>query len=559
VKPGAPGLRAHGTRVALPSAQGPCDDAAIRTMPCPQRPAMAGRWVLAATILASSMAFIDGTVVNVALPALQRELGADIAQAQWAVESYALLLAALLLAGGAAGDRFGRRRVFALGVAIFAASSVWCGLAPDIRQLIAARAVQGAGAALMVPGSLALLAASFDEGTRGRAIGIWSGATAMTMAFGPVLGGWLIEHVSWRAAFLINVPLAMAVLLITLWRVPESRDASQHGALDWAGAVLATVGLGALIFGLIEVPALGWRHATVWSSLLGGVAALGAFVAVQARHPNPTMPLVLFRSRSFVGANLLTLLLYAALGGGLFFFPLNLIQVQGYSTTAAGAALLPFVLLMVLLSGWAGGLVDRHGPRKPLVIGPLVAAVGFAMFALPGIGGSYWLTFFPAVMVLGLGVSVSVAPLTTTVMNAVPSASAGAASGINNAAARVATVLAIALLGIVQMTVFQQGLQRELVRAGIAPATVQAVLAQRNRLAAIEPPASASGAERDAIRAAVGQGFVAGFRWVMLLSALLAAGGAACAWRLLDHPRADPRQAASGPHPPGRSAAARRS
>jgi EmrB/QacA subfamily drug resistance transporter len=508
-------------------------------MPCPERAAMAGRWVLAATILASSMAFIDGTVVNVALPALQRELGADIAQAQWAVESYALLLAALLLAGGAAGDRFGRRRVFALGVAVFAVSSVWCGLAPDIDHLIMARAVQGAGAALMVPGSLALLAASFDEGTRGRAIGIWSGATAMTMAVGPVLGGWLIEHVSWRAAFLINVPLAMAVLLITLWRVPESRDASQRGALDWAGAVLATVGLGALVFGLIEVPALGWGHAMVWASLLGGAAALAAFVAVQARHANPMMPLVLFRSRSFVGANLLTLLLYAALGGGLFFFPLNLIQVQGYSTTAAGAALLPFVLLMVVLSGWAGGLVDRHGPRKPLVIGPLVAAGGFAMFALPGIGGSYWLTFFPAVMVLGLGVSISVAPLTTTVMNAVPPASAGAASGINNAAARVATVLAIALLGIVQVTVFQRVLERELRQTGIAPPTVEAVLAQRNRLAAIEPPASASSGERDAIRAAVAQGFVAGFRWVMLLSALLATGGAACAWRLLDAARAD--------------------
>lgn len=524
-----------------PLAQGPCDDAAIRAVPCvaPCRQ-QAARWVLAATILASSMAFIDGTVVNVALPALQKELGADLAGVQWAVESYALFLAALLLAGGAAGDRFGRRRVFVAGVAIFALASVCCGLAGSIGQLIAARAVQGIGAALLVPGSLALLSASFDQASRGKAIGTWSGATAITAALGPVLGGWLIEHLSWRAAFLINVPIAAAVVAIALWRVPESHAGQAPGSVDWAGSVLATLGLGALVYGLIEFPTRGWQHPAVFLPVIGGALALLAFAQVEKRQPNPIMPPALFGSPSFVGANLLTLLLYAALGGGLFFFPLNLIQVQGYSATAAGSALLPFILLMFVLSGWAGGLVDRHGARKPLIVGPLIAAVGFSMFALPSIGGSYWLTWFPAVIVLGLGMSVSVAPLTTTVMNAVPVASTGTASGINNAAARVATLLAIALLGIVLALVFNRSLAQALAQVQAPGDAIQAVLAQRHKLAAIDLPAQASPGAQQALRHAVDQAFVAGFRWVMLISALLAAGGAASAWWFLRPQHAQP-------------------
>jgi EmrB/QacA subfamily drug resistance transporter len=546
---------------ATPLAQGPCDDAAIRTSPGGPPCARADEpWVLAATILASSMAFIDGTVVNVALPALQKDFDASLSGMQWAVEAYALLLAALLLVGGAAGDRFGRRRVFALGVAIFATSSAWCGLAGNIGHLVAARAAQGAGAALLVPGSLALLSASFDESRRGKAIGTWSGATAMTTALGPVVGGWLIEHLSWRAAVLVNLPLAAAVLLIAFWRVPESRGPKHEGGLDWAGSLLAALGLGGLVYGLIESPALGWGNPTVWTPATAGALALGLFLMVEARAPNPVMPLALFRSRAFLCANLLTLLLYAALGGGLFFFPLNLIQVQGYSSTAAGAALLPFILLMFLLSGWAGGLVDRHGARKPLIVGPLVAAVGFALFALPGSGGNYWVTFFPAALVLGAGMTISVAPLTTTVMNAVPRDSAGTASGINNAAARVATLLAIAVLGIVMARVFDHRLERALgqsqvqSRAGasVPPQLAQAVLAQRGKLAAIEIPVAANPQAQAAIRQAVDNAFVAGFRWVMLLSALLAAGGAACAWLFLRPARG---KASTGGAPPGKAGA----
>jgi EmrB/QacA subfamily drug resistance transporter len=474
------------------------------------------------------MAFIDGTVVNVALPALQASLNATIIDVQWVIEAYSLLLAAFLLVGGSLGDHYGRRRVFLIGVALFALASAWCGFAPSIGQLIVARAMQGLGAALLVPGSLAIISSSFPENERGRAIGTWSGFSAITTAIGPVMGGWLIEHLSWRAVFFINIPLALLVILISLWRLPESSDKESAG-IDWWGAILGALGLGALVYGLIESSRLGFTDRSVLIALIVAAALLGIFLIFEARVRNPMLPLALFRSRTFTGANLLTFLLYGALGGTLFFLPLNLIQVQQYSATAAGAALFPFILIIFLLSRWAGGLVEKYGPKIPLVAGPLIAAVGFALFMLPGVGGSYWQTFFPAVVVLGTGMAVSVAPLTTTVMNSVTQNRVGIASGVNNAVARGAGLLAIAILGIVMLHTFNRGLDQRLSDGNLPVSAWQSLQAQRSKLAAIAVPGDQDPGTRQVIRRAIDESFVSGFRIVMVIGAALAIASAATA------------------------------
>ncbi|HJT65449.1 MAG TPA: MFS transporter [Pyrinomonadaceae bacterium] len=502
-----------------------------------------GRWVLAATILASSMAFIDGTVVNVALPFLQTNLNATAIGIQWVVEAYALFLSALLLVGGSLGDRYGRKLVFNIGVIVFALASAACGLAANIEQLIAARAVQGIGGALLVPGSLALISSSFDEAERGKAIGTWSGFSAMTTAIGPVLGGWLVEHVSWRAVFFLNVPLALAVIVISVWHVPESREENQGGRLDWFGAALATLGLGALVYGLVESPRLGFSNWLVVVTLIGGVVCLALFVLHEARTKNPMVPLRLFRSRDFAGANLLTLLLYAALSGTFFFFALNLIQVQGYSATAAGAALLPFVVIMFSLSRWSGGLINHFGARLPLVVGPTIAAVGFALFALPSVNQNFWNSFLPAVIVLGLGMAITVAPLTTTVMGAVSEEQAGVASGINNAVSRTAGLLAIAVFGVVTLQAFSHQLAAGLSQSGIDEQLKNSVFEQRVRLAGLEVPKVADAATQESIKQIVAGAFVSGFRLVMLLSAVLALASALSAWVMISASRpADSRE-----------------
>ena len=512
----------------------PCDEGVVSTRKaatskCGQAQR---RWTLAATILGSSMAFIDGTVVNVALPALQKDLNATVTDVQWVIEAYALFLAALLLFGGSLGDHFGRRKIYAIGVAVFALASIWCGLAPNVHQLIAARAAQGVGGALLVPGSLAIISATFSADERGKAIGTWSGATAITTALGPLVGGWLIDHVSWRAVFFLNVPIALAVIALVWLFVPESRD-EKSGKLDLTGAALATAGLGAVVYGLIQSAESGWQNAIVLASLALGSLLLAAFVLVEARQRHPMLPLRLFRSRNFTGANLLTLFLYAALAGTLFFLPLNLIQVQKYSATAAGAASLPFILIMFGLSRWSGGLVKRYGSRLPLVIGPMVTGIGFVLFIRPGIEASYWTGFFPAIVVLGLGMAIAVAPLTTTVMNSVSSSHAGIASGVNNAVSRTAGLLAIAVFGLIMFQVFNDCLERRLEQVPITPEVRQSLNDQRLNLAAAEIPASAGEATRVAAKRAIDECFVRGFRWLMLTGAALAFASSLVAWLLI--------------------------
>ncbi|NML47005.1 MFS transporter [Ramlibacter sp. G-1-2-2] len=484
------------------------------------------RWVLAAAILGSSLAFVDGTVVNVALPAIQRELSASVYQAQWVVESYALLLAALLLAAGALGDRFGRRQVFLLGTAVFGVASVGCMLAPGVRWLIAARAVQGAGAALLVPGSLALVHLVFAPQERGKAFGTWAGASAVASAGGPLLGGFLVDRFSWAWAFALNIPLSVLVLAIAWKHVPEGRRAGAAARLDFPGALLATLALGGIVFAFIEAPTRQWRSAAVLAALAIGIASLVAFLLVERRQPAPMLPLGLLRNRNFAGANLLTLLLYAALGGGLFFLPLNLIQVQGLSATAAGAALLPFIAIMFALSRWAGALVERHGARGPLVVGPAIAAVGFALLVLPGTHSGYLRGFFPGIAVLGLGMAIAVAPLTTTVMNAVDGDKAGVASAINNAVSRVAALLAIAVFGWLMASVFGPRLHEGLAAAHVPADVVDKIWSQRDKLAAIAAPGAGAQVVKDA--------FVAGYRWIMAASAGLALASAVVAGLMLD-------------------------
>jgi EmrB/QacA subfamily drug resistance transporter len=483
--------------------------------------------VLAAAILGSSLSFIDGTVVTVALPAIGRELGSAGADLQWIVESYALFLSALLLVGGSLADRFGRRRVYAFGVLLFTGASILCGVASSIEWLVAARALQGVGAALLVPGSLALISASFDQSSRGQAIGTWSGFSGITAAIGPLLGGWLVNH-SWRWAFFLNVPIAAAVLLL-LRRVPESRN-PQARAIDVPGALLVTLGLGGIVFGLIESPRRGWGDLAVIAALGVGAACMGVFMLVESRSKAPMLPLSLFRSSAFAGANALTLFLYGALAAVFFFFPLNLIQVQGYSPLAAGAALLPFILIVFLLSRWSGGLVERVGARRPLIFGPLLTAAGFLLLSRPTVGGSYVTAFLPGITVLGLGMAVSIAPLTTTVMNAVDTESAGIASGVNNAVSRVAGLLAIAIFGMILSGTFTAQLERRLAALPIDRTILQEVLAHRGELGAAEPPARISTEEAAIVRDAIARSFVKGFRDLVRLSAGLSLLAAACAF-----------------------------
>src|SRR5437867_1376878 len=519
------------------AARGPCDEAILRATEASPSSRATARWVLAATILGSSMAFIDGTVVNVALPVLQESLNASVSSVQWVVEAYSLFLASLVLVGGSLGDRFGRRRVFAIGIAVFAASSAACALAPDVRFLVAARAVQGVGAALLVPSSLAILGSAFSSRERGRAVGTWSSLTAIAGVIGPVAGGWLVQVASWRAVFFVNLPIAAVILAIALRKVPETRNPSA-GRLDLPGALLATIGLAALIYRLIEAPGAGWGDPRVWGSLATGVVALAAFVFVEARRDHPMMPLDLFRVRAFAGANLLTLFLYAALSAAFFLLPFELIQAQGYSPSEAGAAILPLIVLISALSRLAGMLADRIGPRVLLTVGPATAAAGFFLLAVPHPDARYVTALLPALSILGLGMAMTVAPLTATVLNAVGEKDTGTASGINNAVARVAGLLAIAVFGVVASVVFDRALDRRLSERGLAAVASRIPASERHKLGAAQPPPDLGELEKRRAQEAIAAALADSFRVSMKIAGALALLSSACALVLIPPQRA---------------------
>ncbi|UVC11692.1 MFS transporter [Rhizobium sp. TH2] len=403
------------------------------------------RWVLPVTILGSSMGFIDGSVVNVALPAMQSSLQSNLATMQWVVNGYMLTLASLILLGGSLGDRYGRRRIFILGLILFAAASFWCGMAPSAGMLVWARLAQGAGAALLMPTSLAIIGAAYPEAERDRAIGIWAASAGLLTALGPPLGGWLVDVIGWRSIFFINPPIALLALVLAL-KLPADRRPEKPKRLDWAGSALAVLTLGLFSYGLV---ALGDGSAATGLATLGASIVAGIlFLVVESRSKAPIMPLSLFKNPNFSGANAVTVLLYAALSGALFILPFLLVKVHGYSATAAGAALLPFSVIIGLGSRWAGGLSGKLGKRTPLIAGPALAATGFGILALTGHIESYWIGAFPGLLLSGLGMTISIPPLTAAIFDGTPEEASGTSSGINNAAARGGGLLAVAAIGL---------------------------------------------------------------------------------------------------------------
>jgi EmrB/QacA subfamily drug resistance transporter len=525
--------------MAKPKLQ-PCDELRIRaTQPVP---ACAARkeWVLAAAVLGSAMSYIDESVVNVALPGIESALNSDLPAMQWILNAYTLCISALLLLGGAAADRFGRRRIFLVGITIFAIASLGCGLAPHISVLVLARGVQGLGAALLIPCSLALIGAAYDEKERGAAIGIWSGATAVAAGGGPLLGGWLVDHASWRMIFLINPIIALPTFWIALRRVPESRDLSASEGLDWQGALLAFGALGALVYGLIAASHGGWAQFPVVAALAAGTILLILFILQERRSPAPMVPLELFRSRTFAGINVLTLLLYGALDGALFFLPFLLIQAHGYSATAAGAVYLPFTIILALLSRWSGGLADRFGTRAPLVVGSVIAGAGFVLLGVVAGSADYWVFMLPMVL-LGLGFAIAVAPLTTAVMNGVPERQIGIASGINNAVASIADLLFVAVLGTIALSSFGRSLDHHLTETAPSSEIRTALASTREALAPPKLPTNMSAEDRNTTHRVVTESFVETIQLIMFIAAALTWCGAVAAAVTVGPPRTRPR------------------
>jgi EmrB/QacA subfamily drug resistance transporter len=483
-------------------------------------------WVLVATILGSSLVFIDGSVVSIALPIIQTELHAGSAQTQWVVEGYTLVLGSMMLLCGALADRYGRKKIFLGGVIIFAAGSLACAASSSMPLLLAARVLQGVGGTMLAPASLALIGAYFHGAERGKAVGTWSALTAVAAVIGPIAGGVVVDHLSWRWVFLVNIPFAIAIVAIATTKLSESRDEQEKGRLDVWGSFFITVALAAIVYAFIAAGISGWADARVLAAITAGPIALGIFLFIEARHENPIMPLTLFRGRTFAGVNLLTFVLYGALGSLLYFLPFMLIRVLHYSATFSGFATIPFIVVLVLLSRTTGALTYRFGARLLLTAGPMVTACGFLCFALLH-GDGYWRAIFPGIALIGTGMGLTVAPLTTTMMESVAQHRVGLASGVNNAVSRVAGLLAIAILGVVLASVFNARVTQRLAAAHVGAAQEAQVNAERVKLA------GASLQDRQ-LQAALLASYADGFRAVALVCALLAAGGGLAALLLIE-------------------------
>ncbi|MEQ9440192.1 MAG: MFS transporter [Cyclobacteriaceae bacterium] len=498
----------------------------------------AGRWILTSTILASSMAFIDSTALNVILPSLQQDLQADGTDIFWILNAYLLMLASLILVGGAMGDKLGRKKVFMVGIVIFMIASVACGLSSNVDWLIVARGVQGIGGALMIPGSLSLISAAFHQKEKGKAIGTWSAITTLVTVGGPILGGALGDLGLWRGIFYINIPIGLLSLLVLHFKVPESSDGRPDQRLDYEGAFAIAAGLALLTFGFLKIPEVGWGHWKVYVSLILGSLCMIGFIWIERRQQYPMVPLRLFRDRTFTGANLLTFFLYAALAIAMLFLSLNLIQIQGYQQMQAGMIMLPFTIVMASLARWVGSLVDRFGPRWLLVSGATVTGFGFLWFSLIGQTqgpSEFWTTYLPGIIIFAIGMSFTVVPLTTTVMGAVQDQHSGTASGINNSMTRIANVFANAIIGAMAVVLFTKFLETPVQALPLAEEAKMAVMEQAASLGDAQVPDKVPQAYQSVVQDAYRQSFILMFNRVMQISTGLAWLSALAAFFLVNN------------------------
>ena len=491
-----------------------------------------GKWIMASVILASSMAFIDGTALNVALPSLQKNLNASGADLFWVLNSYLLMLAALILTGGSLGDKLGRKKIFMTGIAIFIIGSASCGFAPTVSYLIGFRALQGLGGALMIPGSLSIITSSFEK-ERGKAIGTWSAITTLVTVGGPILGGALADAGLWRLIFFINVPIGISSLIILWLKVPESRDEQSDHAIDYYGAIAIIAALALLTYGFLKIPGNGFNNLQVFLSLGAGLVALLLFIFIEKTGKQPMMPLQLFKNKTFTGANLLTFFLYAALAAGMLFLTLNLVQIQGYSQLQAGLTLLPFTILLMVISRWSGTLTDKYGPRRFLIGGPSVVALGLVMlsFVKHTQGPSdYWVTYFPGIFLFGLGMSFTVTPLTSSVMGALPNHYSGTASGINNAVSRISNVFSNAIVGALAILFFTGYLSKEVKNISMPQNAKAHIIEQAANLGDAKVPEDVSNENKKEVTHLYKEGFIETYTQVMLISAGLALMGSLMAF-----------------------------